>query len=125
MTAVGDALCLGVEMGKIIAGFSSGRDDLTAEAHVDQGVRQCKRCGVRKLLDRGFYRDRTCRGGYRQVCKKCRNRERAGWALRRHVPRTGKRYLTRGDRATAASQGRRASSKINIIPRNPHKRCAI
>jgi hypothetical protein len=57
---------------------------------------------VRKLLDRGFYRDRTCRGGYRRVCKKCRNRERAGWARRHYVPKTGRRYRTGRDRGEEA-----------------------
>ena len=90
-------------MGKIIAGFTAARADLTDDAHACLGIRRCKRCGVRKVLDRGFYRDRTCRGGYRQVCKKCRNRERAGWARRRYVTKTGRRYRTRRDREEAAA----------------------
>ena len=66
--------------GEIIAGFTAARADLTGDAHACRGNRRYKRCGARKVLDRGFYRDRTCRGGYRQICKRCRNRERAGWA---------------------------------------------
>lgn len=57
---------------------------------------------MRKVLDRGFYRDRTSKGGYRQVCKKCRNGERARWARARYVPRTGRRYRTRKDREGVA-----------------------
>ena len=90
---------MGGEKGEIIAGFQAGRADLAATSHVSPGIRRCKRCGIRKVLDRGFYRDRTCRGGYRQVCKKCRNRERAEWARSRYVPKTGRRYRTQSERA--------------------------
>ena len=90
--------------GEIIAGFRPTWQELAAESHAFSGIRRCKRCGVRKVLDLGFYRDRTCRGGYRQVCKKCRNRQRAGWARCRYVPKTGRRYRTRSDRAEAAAE---------------------
>lgn len=91
--------------GQIIAGFSPRRAALTADSHVSPPIRRCKRCSVRKVLDRGFYRDRTCRGGYRQVCNKCRNQERAAWARRCYVPKTGRRYLTKkGSEASATSR---------------------
>ena len=83
------------ENGEIIAGFQAARDDLEADSHACAGIRRCRRCRIRKLLDRGFYRDRTSRGGYRQVCKKCRNGERARWARRRYEPTTGRRYRTK------------------------------
>ena len=51
--------------GEIIAGFTAARADLTADAHACHGIRRCRQCSVRKVLDRGFYRDRTSRGGYR------------------------------------------------------------
>ena len=68
------------EEGEIIAGFRPAGTGLAADSHASPGIRRCRRCGIRKVLSRGFYRERTCRGGYRQVCKKCRNRERARWA---------------------------------------------
>jgi len=71
---------------------------VAADSHVSSGIRRCKRCGIRKVLTRGFYRDRTCRGGYRRVCKKCRNLQRAAWARRRYVPKTGRRYGAKADR---------------------------
>ena len=89
--------------GKIIAGFRATWEELVAAPHDLPPIRRCKSCGVRKLLDRGFYRDRTCRGGFRQVCKKCRNRERAAWARRRYLPKTGRRYVTKGDKKEAAA----------------------
>lgn len=87
------------ERGEIIAGFRAAGADAAAGSHVNPGIRRCKLCGIRKVLDRGFYRDKTCRGGYRQVCKKCRNRERAEWARARYVPKTGRRYRAKADRA--------------------------
>lgn len=89
--------------GEIIAGLRPSWQELAAESHASGGIRRCQRCRVRKALDRGFYRDHTSRGGYRQVCQKCRNRERAAWARRRYVPKTGRRYLTKRDRAASAA----------------------
>ena len=92
-------MAVGGKKGEIIAGFPPTWEGREPGPHVSSGVRRCRRCGIRKVIDRGFYRDRTCRGGYRQVCKKCRNRERAAWARSRYVPKTGHRYRAKGDRA--------------------------
>lgn len=60
-------------------------------------AKRCRRCGVRKALW-AFYRERTCRGGRRPECKRCH----AGWRRSRYAPKTGRRYLTRADRAQGA-----------------------
>lgn len=69
-------------------------------ANVEE-IRRCRACGVRKVLKKGFYRDRTGRGGYRSQCKRCRNRQRAAWARARYVPKTGRRYQTESDYQSA------------------------
>ena len=68
-------------------------------AHLAPEIRRCKQCGIRKVLSRGFYRERKGRGGYRRVCKKCRNRGRAAWARARYAPKTGRRYRVKEDGA--------------------------
>jgi hypothetical protein len=88
--------------GEIIARFSSARPARVVNPLASREIRRCKSCGVRKLLALGFYRHRTGRGGYRAECKKCRNRQRAAWARARYVPRTGRRYVTKADRAARA-----------------------
>ena len=84
--------------GEIIARFSSARPARVVNPSASGEIGRCKSCGVRKVLALGFYRHRTGRGGYRAQCKKCRNRQRAQWARRRYVPKTGRRYRTKADR---------------------------
>lgn len=86
--------------GKIIAEFHGGRGELEAGAHLAGGIQRCRAGGVRKVLDRGFFRDRWSRGGYHRECKKCRNLK---WARGRFEPKTGRRYVTKGNRG---AQGR-------------------
>ncbi|HVG30827.1 MAG TPA: hypothetical protein VM864_14050 [Pyrinomonadaceae bacterium] len=77
-------------------------------AHVPSEIRRCRVCGVRKLIEVGFYRAKDCRGGRRHECKKCHNRWRAAWARSRYVPKTGRRYVTKSDlnkRETKPSTG--------------------
>lgn len=57
-------------------------------------VKRCRRCGVRKA-EWAFYRERSCRGGRRPECKRCH----AGWRRERYRPKTGRRYVTKADRA--------------------------
>lgn len=87
--------------GEIIAGNRTNLADLLKGPAAPPAIRRCRSCGVRKVLARGFYRDRTSRGGYRQTCKKCRNRERAKWARENYSPKTGRRYVTKLDRAAS------------------------
>jgi hypothetical protein len=83
--------------------------DSGSGAHTGLCVRRCKDCLIRKVLEVGFYRERTCREGYRPECRRCFNRARAERARRRYEPRTGRRYLIRRDRAEAAARGPEAS----------------
>lgn len=87
--------------------------DPDLEAHLSPGVRRCRLCGIRKVLDRGFYRDRKSRGGYRRECKRCRDRAGARWARGRYVPKTGRRHRTKADRAVAAARERTQAPEIN------------
>lgn len=86
-----------------VASGAKSSPDLAAEAHVGSPVRRCRDCRVRKVLGIGFYRERTCRGGYRPECKRCSNRAWARRARLRYAPKTGKRYVTKGDKAEAAA----------------------
>ena len=70
------------------------------EAH-RLAVKRCRDCGVRKAAW-AFYREKSCRGGRRPECKRCHNRARARWARSRYVPKTGRRYRTKADRAQAS-----------------------
>lgn len=72
--------------------------DSAFQAHAGGPIRRCRDCQVRKVLEIGFYRERTCRGGYRPECKRCSNKARARRARSRYVPKTGRRYVTEGDR---------------------------
>ena len=87
------------EKGEIIAENRPAGEARSPDSHTSPGIRRCRRCGNRKVLSRGFYRERKGRGGYRRVCKKCRNRGRAEWARRRYVPKTGRRYGAKADGA--------------------------
>lgn len=88
---------------EIIAENGSAPPARVVNPHTSGEIRRCKGCGVRKLLALGFHRERKGRLGYRARCKRCRNRQRASWARRRYVPRTGRRYRTQADRL--AEQG--------------------
>ena len=95
----GSRAAVGGKKGEIIAENRPTWEAWAPDSHLTPEIRRCRRCGVRKLLARGFYRERKGRGGYRRVCKKCRNLQRAAWARRRYVPKTGRRYRSRADRA--------------------------
>jgi hypothetical protein len=71
---------------------SAEREDLQLSAHTGHAIRRCSKCGIRKILDRGFYRDRKGRAGYRSECKKCHNLWRAAWARGRYQPSKRGRY---------------------------------
>jgi DNA-directed RNA polymerase subunit M/transcription elongation factor TFIIS len=68
---------------------SADREDLQLSSHTGHQIRRCSKCGIRKMLERGFYRDSKGRAGYRSECKKCHNRWRAAWARARYT--AGKR----------------------------------
>ena len=70
----------------------AAKADLLASSHTGQMIRRCSKCGLRKLLERAFYKERTCRAGYRPECKKCRNRARAAWARARYQAGARGRY---------------------------------
>lgn len=80
---------MGAENRENIAEFPAPRAGLVAESHTGHSIRRCSVCQIRKLLDRGFYRDRKSRQGYRRECKKCRNLVRARWARSRYRERAG------------------------------------
>jgi hypothetical protein len=66
-----------------ITGLAPRVAALVSGSHTVREVRRCSRCGVRKVLEMAFYRDRTCRGGRRPECKRCRNAYRTEWSRRR------------------------------------------
>ena len=63
-------------------------------------VKRCRRCGLRKAVW-AFYREKSCRGGHRPECKRCHAR----WRRARYQPKTGRRYVTKADRAQRPTQG--------------------
>ncbi|HZH32998.1 MAG TPA: hypothetical protein VEY11_19680 [Pyrinomonadaceae bacterium] len=71
------------ENGENITGLAPRVAALVAGSHTAPEVRRCSRCQVRKVLEVAFYRDRTCRGGRRPECKRCRNVYRKEWSRRR------------------------------------------
>ncbi len=87
----------------VMASRAKSSPDSAPEAHACRPIRRCRDCQVRKVLEVGFYRERTCRGGYRPECKRCSNRARARRARRRYEPKTGRRYVTKGDRKEAGA----------------------
>ena len=91
--------------GQIIAEFTAPGPEPGALSLSRDSIRRCSLCLIRKVLGRGFYRDRKSRGGYRRECKKCRNRARARWARLRYRPKTGRRYRTRAGRDAEAHSG--------------------
>jgi hypothetical protein len=68
-------------------------------------TRTCSKCG-RELPLASFYAHKRGLQGRRPDCKSCHNTYRNGWARRRYVPKTGRRYVTKADRA--AQVGREA-----------------
>ena len=86
-----------------VASKAKSSPDLGPGAHVGGRIRRCRDCRVRKVLEVGFYRERSCRGGYRPECKRCSNRARAERARRRYEPKSGRRYLTKRDREAKAA----------------------
>ena len=72
--------------------FSWSRPDLAASSHTGGNIRRCRDCGVRKLLERAFYKERTCRAGYRPECKKCHNKGQARRARARYQASRRGRY---------------------------------
>lgn len=68
-------------------------------------TKACSKCG-RRLPLAGFYALRRGLLGRRPDCKSCHNGYHNRWARARYVPKTGRRYRTRGDRAEAAATQR-------------------
>ncbi len=68
-----------------------------------EGTKRCSKCGRQRPLS-GFYAHKRGLQGRRPDCKSCHNSYRNRWARRRYVPKTGRRYFTKGDRAALASQ---------------------
>jgi hypothetical protein len=66
-------------------------------------MKRCSKCG-RSLPLAGFYAHSRGIQGRRPDCKTCHNEHRSRWARQRYVPKTGRRYVTRADRAALASQ---------------------
>ncbi|HEX8560332.1 MAG TPA: hypothetical protein VF668_19705 [Pyrinomonadaceae bacterium] len=66
-------------------------------------TKTCSKCG-RRLPLTAFYALRRGLLGRRPDCKACHNAYRNGWARRRYVPKTGRRYVTKADRAARAAQ---------------------
>jgi hypothetical protein len=62
------------------------------------------KCGHRLPLA-AFYALRRGLLGHRPECKSCHNTYHNTMTRRRYIPKTGRRYLTRGDRAAAAAEG--------------------
>lgn len=67
----------------------------------DGQTKRCSKCGAVKPLGE-FYAHGRGLHGRRPDCKRCHNGYHNGWARRRYVPKTGRRYVTRGDRETLA-----------------------
>lgn len=66
--------------------------------------KRCSKCGRVLPLD-AFYAQPRGLLGRRPECKSCQNSYRNRWARARYVPKTGRRYLTRADRAALAAGG--------------------
>ncbi|MET0625742.1 MAG: hypothetical protein ABW250_22595 [Pyrinomonadaceae bacterium] len=71
---------------------------------VEQAEKKCRKCGKVKPAGE-FYAAKGGLLGRRPDCKSCSNSYHNRWARRRYVPKTGRRYRTRGDRAEAAAAG--------------------
>jgi hypothetical protein len=82
--------------GEIITRFPDSSKEADTRVLTRKGVRRCRRCGIRKVLEVGFYRESTCREGYRPECKKCRNAYRRDWARKRYQPGRRGRYRRPG-----------------------------
>lgn len=85
--------------GAVVASGASIVNRFAPEGHRLE-VKRCRRCGVRKVLW-AFYREKSCRGGHRPECKRCHAR----WRRARYQPRTGRRYVTKADKAQRPAQG--------------------
>ena len=68
----------------------------------EQAEKRCTKCGKVKPVE-GFYAARGGLHGRRPGCKACPNSYHNGWARRRYVPKTGRRYRTRRDREAGAA----------------------
>jgi hypothetical protein len=66
--------------------------------------KRCGKCGRVKPVGE-FYAAKGGLSGRRPDCKSCSNAYHNEWARRRYVPKTGRRYRTRRDRAEAAGAG--------------------
>lgn len=67
-------------------------------------TKTCSKCG-RRLPLTAFYAQARGILGRRPECKSCHNDYHNGWARRRYVPKTGRRYRTKRDRAEAGEGG--------------------
>ena len=68
-----------------------------------EGTKRCSKCGRERPLS-GFYAHSRGLLGRRPDCKTCHNAHRSRWARQRYVPKTGRRYVTRADRADRAQK---------------------
>jgi hypothetical protein len=69
-----------------------------------EGTKRCSKCGRERPLS-GFYAHSRGLLGRRPDCKSCHNEHRSRWARRRYVPKSGRRYVTKTDRAARAREG--------------------
>ena len=70
----------------------------------EQAEKRCTKCGKCKPVVE-FYAAKGGLHGRRPDCKSCSNSYHNRWARSRYVPKTGRRYRTRRDRAEAAAAG--------------------
>ncbi len=67
-----------------------------------QAEKQCTKCGKSKPAAESY----AAKGGLhgrRPECKPCSNAYHNRWARQRYMPKTGRRYVTKGDRAGVAA----------------------
>ena len=70
----------------------------------DAKTKTCSKCSQVKPAGE-FYAAQRCLLGRRPECKRCTNDYHNRWARDRYVPKTGRRYRTRRDRAAEAREG--------------------
>jgi hypothetical protein len=70
----------------------------------EQAEKRCGKCGKCKPAGESYAAEGGLHGR-RPGCKACSNEYHNRWARRRYVPKTGRRYGTRRDRAEAAAAG--------------------
>ena len=68
----------------------------------EQAEKRCTKCGQCKPAGE-FYAAKGGVLGRRPDCKSCSNAYHNRWARRRYEPKTGRRYVTKGDKKEAAA----------------------